>query len=285
MVITSLFVEGNLMPKISVIMSVYNGEQFLREAIDSILNQTFNDFEFIITDDYSQDNTFAILEEYSKSDSRIIIVKNEQNQGLTKSLNHMIDLAQGEFIARMDADDISSLSRLEKQVEVLDGPLNIDFIFSNTVLIDDVSDVICNSWRPKSTREIIRLLSLVNYIPHPTVMVKSDIFKANKYSPNFVTGQDKELWLRLVNKKIQFYYIDEVLLKYRINFNSVRNKHSNKYIKYVTTCFSNNAKEKATKYFKYLKFFNKVIFIIKYLTPFKIVFYKGLLFRKIFNID
>lgn len=273
------------MPKVSVIMSVYNGEGFLKEAIESITSQSFCDYEFIITDDCSLDNSLNIIKDYAKSDSRIIVVCNKENKGLATSLNYMIDIAQGDFIARMDADDISEVNRLEKQVEIFDSSLDVDFVFSNTVLIDDHNNVICDSWRPKNIKIILRLLNLVNYVPHPTVMVKSEIFKINKYNANFVTGQDKELWLRLVDKGIRFYFMNEMLLKYRINFNSVRNKYDDKYQKYVATCFSNNAKHKAFKYFKYLNAYNKFVFLIKYFTPFKVVFYKGLLFRKFFVVD
>ena len=273
------------MPKVSVIMSVYNGEDFLKEAIESIAYQSFCDYEFIITDDCSLDNSLNIIKGYAKSDDRIVVVCNKTNKGLTRSLNYMIDIAQGDFIARMDADDISEVDRLEKQVKTLDSSLNVDFVFSNTVLIDDNNNVICNSWRPKNIKIILQLLSYVNYIPHPTVMVKSEIFKKNKYNNDFLTGQDKELWLRLVNKGFRFYFMNEALLKYRINFNSVRNKHDDKYQKYVSTCFYNDSKHKAFKYFKYLNAYYKFLFLIKYLIPFKVVFYKGLLFRKFFGVD
>ena len=101
-------------PVISVVMSVHNGEKYLREAVESILNQTFRDFEFIIIDDGSTDGSKTILEEYAAKDSRIRLVVPWENRGLTKSLNDGLALARGEFIARMDADDIALPQRFER---------------------------------------------------------------------------------------------------------------------------------------------------------------------------
>ena len=118
---------------ISVIMSVYNGEKYLVQAIDSILNQTYQNFEFIIIDDCSTDNSSHILQEYAQKDSRIKIIKKEKNigiKGFIKNLNLGISLAKGKYIARMDADDISLPERFQKQVDFLEN--NDDYIFSNT---------------------------------------------------------------------------------------------------------------------------------------------------------
>ena len=105
-------------PKVAVLMSVYNGEKYLREAINSILSQTFNDFEFLIINDGSTDGTADILKSYT--DSRIKIINNEKNIGLTKSLNKGLKIAKGEYIARQDADDISMPERLKEEVAFLE---------------------------------------------------------------------------------------------------------------------------------------------------------------------
>jgi glycosyltransferase involved in cell wall biosynthesis len=107
-------------PQISVIMAVYNGEKYLAEAIESILNQTFKEFEFIIIDDGSKDNSLNIIKRYAKKDSRIIIIKNEKNMKLAWSLNKGLKIARGKYIARMDSDDISLTDRLEKQYYFLE---------------------------------------------------------------------------------------------------------------------------------------------------------------------
>ena len=114
-------------PKVSVLMSVYNGEKYLREAVESILNQTFRDFEFIIIDDGSTDSTNEIIRSYS--DCRIRLLENEENIGLTKSLNKGIDQCRGEYIARMDGDDVSLQQRFSKQLEYLiNNPAPSSFI-------------------------------------------------------------------------------------------------------------------------------------------------------------
>ena len=101
-------------PKVSVVMSVHNGSHYLHEAVESILNQTFTDFEFITIDDFSTDSSWEILTKYADQDQRIKLFKNEENLGLTKSLNKGLKLAQGDYIARQDADDVSLPERFEK---------------------------------------------------------------------------------------------------------------------------------------------------------------------------
>ncbi|HEY9660554.1 MAG TPA: glycosyltransferase, partial [Allocoleopsis sp.] len=105
-------------PQISVLMAVYNGSRYVAEAIESILNQTFTDFEFLIIEDGSTDNTVQILQDYANRDPRIKLIQNEQNIGLTKSLNKGLKLAQGKYIARQDADDVSLPHRFEQQIAV-----------------------------------------------------------------------------------------------------------------------------------------------------------------------
>ena len=122
-------------PKISVVMAVFNGAKFINESVDSILCQTFEDFEFIIIDDGSTDETVALVRKYQ--DERIIIYQNEQNVGLTKSLNLGLRLARGRFIARQDADDISLGQRFERQIEFLSK--NSDVAFS--ILVRKIASI------------------------------------------------------------------------------------------------------------------------------------------------
>lgn len=121
-------------PKISVVMSVYNGERYLGEAVESIFNQTFSDFEFIIINDGSTDRTPEILTEIDDPRAKVI---NQPNRGLTASLNRAIRLAKGEYIARMDADDISEPTRLERQVEVLDRDPDVVLVACWYEVIDE----------------------------------------------------------------------------------------------------------------------------------------------------
>lgn len=261
----------------------------VRDAIESILMQTYRNFELIITDDCSTDKSGDIIDEYDRLDKRIKVIKNKDNIGLTKSLNNMIDIAKGEFIARMDGDDICVKNRFEEQIKIFKKH-NVDIIFSDTILIDYQGNYICQSWRPKSLENILNLISLNNFIPHPTIMIRKKIFsKFGKYNNKFKTGQDTELWTRLAKSGVKFYYLNKNLLYYRINPDSVRNKlsnnscYKNQYYRLANICIWNNNKRRALKYFRYLDFKQKAILIIKLLIPFQILFWKGLIFKRYFT--
>ncbi|HEC93681.1 MAG TPA: glycosyltransferase [Candidatus Atribacteria bacterium] len=189
------------MPKISVIMSVYNGEKYLKEAIGSILNQTFKDFEFIIINDGSTDDSSCILEEYAKKDSRIKVI-HQENIGLTKSLNKAIRLAKGEFIARQDVDDISLPERLEKQLEVFLGKPYIDLIASWYYIINEKGKIIVERKIP-DVKTVKKLLPLDNLICHTSVMFrKSKFLELGGYDERLKYGQDKDLWMKMGNIEI-----------------------------------------------------------------------------------
>ncbi|MBZ0310357.1 MAG: glycosyltransferase, partial [Anaerolineae bacterium] len=130
------------MPEISVVMSVYNGEAYLKQAVESILNQTFPDFEFIILNDCSIDRTANILQDYAERDSRIKILHNEQNLGLTASLNRGLRAAQGAYIARQDADDISLPTRFAEQVHFLNQNPDVVLVSGNIEQINAAGQVI-----------------------------------------------------------------------------------------------------------------------------------------------
>lgn len=206
------------MPKISVLMPVYNTEEiFLKDAIESILNQTFTDFEFLIINDGSTNNSEGVILSYN--DERIKYIKNEQNLGLIKTLNKGLDLANGEYIARMDSDDISLPERFEKQVKFLDENPEIGIL-----------GTWCE-WFPKqrvmksfTENEKIKecLLIMHNEIGHPTVMIRKSLKdKFNiRYDENALYVEDYALWLSLIDK-VGFANIPEVLLKYRRHSNSI----------------------------------------------------------------
>lgn len=196
---------------ISVVMGVYNGGKYLREAVDSILNQTYKNFEFIIIDDASTDDTNAIL--HSFNDSRIKVIKNESNLGLTKSLNKGLQLATGKYIARMDADDICDLRRFERQVKFLEDNSHIDLCGTWKSLINDPGEI---SQYPVSHDEIRLALLSHNPFAHPSVMWRKDAFDklGFKYNEEYITSQDYELWSRVVYK-IKGANIPENLLFYR----------------------------------------------------------------------
>lgn len=206
------------MSKVSVLMPVYNTEEvFLKEAIESILNQTFQDFEFLIINDGSTNNAEEIILSYK--DERIKYIKNKQNLGLIKTLNKGLELAQGEYIARMDSDDISLLERFEKQVKFLDENSEIGILgawfkyFPGNRTVETATT-------PKDIKE--KMLVSSNEIGHPTVMIRNSVLKKfnAKYNENALYVEDYALWLSLIDK-VKFANIGEVLLYYRMHKNSI----------------------------------------------------------------
>ncbi len=202
------------MPAISVILPVYNGEKFVRSAIESILNQTFPDFELILIDDGSTDQTGEIIQ--SIQDERIQLVEHTQNQGLISSLNQGIALARGEYVARMDADDISLPDRFERQVEFLRAHPRVG-VLGNQVrfLNENLEQVVWEYHFPSSHTEIAWKMMFMNVIPHPAVIVRRELLiEASGYNPEYATAEDYELWTRLI-LQTEFANLDEVLLLYR----------------------------------------------------------------------
>jgi glycosyltransferase involved in cell wall biosynthesis len=199
-------------PKITVLMPVYNCELYIREAVDSILNQTFTNFEFLIIDDASTDATVAIIKTYN--DPRIQLIEKPKNSGYTNSLNYGLSIAKGEYIARMDGDDISLPERFAKQVAFLDA--NRDAVLCGALYQIIGTNKICN--HPLTHEEIkVKLISGC-YIAHPTVMFRKAVFEKNKleYDPKMEPAEDYDLWSRLVFLG-EVANIGEVLLHYRVH--------------------------------------------------------------------
>ncbi len=209
------FVNDNI-PQISVIMSVFNGEKYLADAIESILNQTFSDFEFIIIDDGSTDRSLKIINEFAQIDKRIQVVKNDNNIGLAASLNKGISLAKGEYITRMDADDVSLPERFEKQVVYLNTHQEIAVVASNYIRVDENNNVLRHTNRPTTPSRIFFRLFFGDVIAHPTVMMRQKIFNKGfyKYNENYKTAQDYDLWLTIINK-FDIANLPDNLLYYR----------------------------------------------------------------------
>lgn len=199
-------------------MSAYNCEKFLAEALDSILQQSFSDFELILFDDGSTDNTENIIRKYAAKDSRITPIYNEKNLGLTVNLNRGIKLSRGPYIARMDADDISLPERFEKQVYFLDNNPDIDLVGTYAIDIDDLGKEIHLRMMPLKHREIINLLPKANPITHSSVMLRKESFKKiDFYNEAYRIIQDYEMWFRAAEVGLKFENLNEVLLKYRMD--------------------------------------------------------------------
>jgi glycosyltransferase involved in cell wall biosynthesis len=212
---------------ISVLMPVYNAGKFLHEAIDSILEQTHSHFEFIIINDASTDDSEKIILSYK--DQRIRYYKNESNLGLIKTLNKGIDLAKGEYVARMDNDDVAYKERLEIQLNYLKEHFKAKMVCSPVVFIS--SDGKEKGFWPadrnaKTTGQIIATLPWENCIAHPTVMIETKLLQKYTYSQNQKGSEDWDLWLRLVRDKVSIIKTKEVLLKYRVHGESMTNMHN-----------------------------------------------------------
>ena len=210
-------------PYVTVLMPVYNSEMYLKEAIDSILNQTFRDFEFIVINDGSTDSTSDIIKSYS--DPRIIYLQNEKNCGVAKSLNKGLRIARGKYIVRMDADDISLPARLEKQVAFMDANPEIGVCGTWLKTFGNGNDI----WTPPGTHDEIFVGIFFCYVNtyHPTVIIRKDTIKDLQefYNEDFKQSEDVEYWARLANLGVKFANIEEVLLKYRIHEKNVSKIH------------------------------------------------------------
>lgn len=207
-----------VIPKVTVLMPVYNGEKYLNEAIDSIIAQTYVNYEFLIINDGSKDRSIEIIQSYN--DPRIRLINNEQNLGLVATLNKGLDLARGEYIARMDQDDISFPYRLERQVAFMDCNPEIG---------------ICGTWvetfggknrgflrHPAHSDSIKANLFFDSFLAHPTVVMRAKMLKLYKlkYDLSHLCAEDYGLWVRC-SFLFALANIPEVLLKYRISPTSI----------------------------------------------------------------
>ena len=205
-----------------MIMGVHNYADYrvLSAALLSILNQTFNDFEFIICDDGSTDDTYDKLRKICDSDSRIRLIRNKTNKGLAASLNRCLELATGDYIARMDSDDISTLDRLEKEVVFLDNNKKYDWTGTNAFLINDNG-----IWGERVMIEIPKKKDLLFTSPfiHPSVMIRREVILSvggYRVSRETTRAEDYDLWLRLYAQGYQGYNIQDCLYKFREDNNA-----------------------------------------------------------------
>jgi glycosyltransferase involved in cell wall biosynthesis len=204
---------------VSVVMTAYNAEKFIKQAIESILGQVAIEFELIIIIDGSTDGTLDLVKKYI--DERIKLIVNPVNRGQSYSRNLGISNALGKYIAIMDADDVAIPERLSKQFHFLEENYNISICGSNVIIINELGNKIRNRNLPESDLEIKLRLLFDCCVVHPTVMFrKSDFFEQKlKYDTDFVYSQDFELWSRAMDK-LKFYNIQEPLLLFRAGHSS-----------------------------------------------------------------
>lgn len=204
-------------------MSVYNAEKYIEEAIQSVLNQTYNNFEFIIINDGSKDNSLKIIEKFLSKDDRIILIDRE-NKGLVSSLNEGILKSKGNFIARMDADDICLPNRFEEQLNFMKKNSDVGVCGSWIKLFGE--DFKSKVWKiPSNDQRLKAELLFSSCFAHPSVMIRKNVLLDNDflYDESYTHAEDFELWIRLSNVT-NFANINMVLLKYRLVKDSVSHK-------------------------------------------------------------
>ncbi|WP_053006181.1 glycosyltransferase family 2 protein [Kiloniella spongiae] len=209
--------------KVSVVLAVYNADKYIANAIESVLSQTLSDWELLIVNDGSTDNSLKIIENYALQDNRIIVIENSQNIGLSLSLNKGIDIAKGQYIARMDADDIALSNRLERQVSFLQDNLDHYLVGGNATYMDESGIEAGQSNLPLHDWEIRGRCLFHNPFIHPATMMRADLFRSNsgiRYDSSFDTTQDWRLWIDFLNTG-KAANLAEPVIKQRIHENSV----------------------------------------------------------------
>lgn len=185
---------------VTIGLPVYNAEKWIGEAIESILRQTYGDWELIVTDDGSEDRTDEVIRGFT--DERIRVIWDGEHRGISYRINQQVAMARGEYFARMDADDVMMQERLERQVRYLQEHPEVDVVSSSAIIIDE-------------TGEKLGMRGMQSSFPiHPTVMAKTEWFRQNPYNEAYSGVEDYELWLRVKNNA-NIAHITEPLLYYR----------------------------------------------------------------------
>ncbi len=219
---------------ISVIVSAYNAEKLIRKSLNSIINQTYKNIELLIMNDASTDNTLSICNDLAEKDSRVKVFNNEKNIGLTRSLNILLKESRGNYIARHDADDISSKDRIEKQFNFLKNK-NLDIVYSRASLIQEKPKVIpaVSFYLPKKL-----VVRYKNPFVHGTLFAKTSTFtKVSGYDENFYYAQDYKLITDILDIKLKVGIMRKVLY-----FRNIENNISKKYLNeqnYYADCVKN----------------------------------------------
>lgn len=227
--------EENTMsePLVSFVMPNYNEGSFIRDALDSILQQTYKNFECIIVDDGSSDNSPGIIKEYAARDPRIKFFQNEKNMRICRTLNRGISLAKGKYIARMDSDDVCMPNRLEVQVAFMEDPKNahVGVVGSHCFVIDENGDTVGKKTFPIDDKDIRGQIWYQNPLQHSTTLIrKQAINECGNYDDSFVYAEDLELWVK-IGQKYELRNIEEKLMKYRIHGANDIFKHQKTMIK------------------------------------------------------
>ena len=210
-------------PTVSIVMSVYNGERYLKLAVESILAQTWTDFEFIIIDDGSTDRSGQILTAYAAQDSRLVLLSNPANRGYTASLNRGVEAARGEFVARQDADDVSLPERLAQQVATLRAQPGVGVVGTLAQVIDADGCPQAGDYFPRAldNAAVQEQLLAGNCICHGSVLIRRHLLDdVGAYDVSLEPSEDYDLWLRLAEKG-EIINLEPRLYQYRVHGQSV----------------------------------------------------------------
>ena len=243
---------------ITVIMSTYKeDERLLRESIESILNQTYKDFEYIIILDYPDNDVHkSVIEEYALKDDRIHFYINEKNMGLTDSLNRGLSLCHGEYIARMDADDISLPDRLERQMKYLEKN-HYDLIGGITEMINENGTLLYSIKSvPTDPKKINKALRYSQCIAHPTWLGRKEVFEKNAGYRHMPLCEDYDFTLRAVLNGFVISNLNEAVLKYRMTSNSISRSNLFEqylYMSYITNEYKNKRVASVDKAYAYVQ--------------------------------
>jgi len=203
-------------PLVSVVMPAYNAEKYISEAIESILNQSFKDFEFIIVNDASTDGTSSIIKKYAELDNRIIILNNEKNLNIAKSRNKGVEKATGKYIVTMDSDDRALPNRLQEQYDYLNLHKDVSISIGNINVMDENGVFQYTREYPKEDMELRSKVYKFNPFPNPTIMCRREVYeKVGKYDNQYVPIDDFDFWLR-AGVYFKFGNCDKIVLNYRI---------------------------------------------------------------------
>lgn len=209
----------NKSPRVSVLMPAHNAEQYIRESIESILSQTFRDFELLVLDDGSTDSTAVVARSYL--DERLKLITNEANLGIIGTLNRGLNAARGEYVARMDADDVSAPDRFAKQVAFLDQHPDVAVVGTWFRFINHTGRQLLGCEPPYRPDDVRNALLFQNCIAHPSVMFRRSVVLAtNGYDPSALYAEDYALWLS-ISERHDIANLPEYLLMYRVHPNQV----------------------------------------------------------------
>lgn len=280
---------------ISVIMPVYNRESYLDDSIQSILKQSYSNFEFIIIDDCSTDNSKNKIKSYAKKDKRIIFLENKKNICAAKSFKKGFNIAKGAFIARMDSDDISHKDRFKKQIRLFLSWPQLSVLGTGANIIDSRGQLISKKLMPFDCYSVSKMLKYSVPVFNPSVMIRASAFKiAGFLDHNMEPADDLELWLRFFSKKLIITNLQEYLINYRVHGNNLSSQRFpdqvsktffafNKYNNYLQNQKKPDVEKKIIKFLKKKKISN-LIKIFNFSVKYNKLFINKLLLSFIFRI-